>query len=229
MDSNFDFFALSKKKPDKNTSLFLGRVHSRNCQPLYLNDYSDRWNAYGTGYAWAIEVLLNQATLNSAPTETRYYPIIFIFRQYLEIRLKNLIINLNRYLHENENIFGHDLQKLWESSKKLLIQFYQDDENPLGDEEATKETIENLELNLIGKFVLEIHNLDPSSEALRYPISKKNKNSNFFNPQNAPLIDMNHFAENVLWLVMCLETIQCMIDEQYQERCAAAWDFEHRE
>ena len=213
------------KKPENDTSLFLGKIHSRNCQPLYLSDYSDRWNAYGTGYAWALKVLLNQATQRNYPTETHYYPIIFVFRQYLEIRLKNLIINLNEYLGENENIIDHNLEKLWASSNKLLIQFFKNDENSLADEEVSKEFHDDL--NLIGKFVLEIHKLDPTSQALRYPISKKNRNPNFFNSQHAPKIDMNHFSKNVHWVIDSLETLQYMIDEQYQKRCAAEWDSEH--
>lgn len=47
---------------------------------------------------------LIRTTLGLHPTEVHYYPILFVFRQYLEIRMKNLITNLNSYLREKVRI-----------------------------------------------------------------------------------------------------------------------------
>lgn len=75
------------------------------------------------------------------------------------------------------------------------------------------------DLELIRDFVTEISKVDPDSQSCRYP-SDRHGNP-FFNSGNAPIIDMNHFAKIVSWIISDLDTLQDMIDEQYQQRCAA--------
>jgi hypothetical protein len=74
------------------------------------------------------------------------------------------------------------------------------------------------DLNLIGKFILELHSIDPDAQSTRY--LENNSHLPFFSPKNSPIIDMNHFSEIVHWIITDLDTIQEMIDEQYQQRCA---------
>lgn len=206
------------QKPSKRTSLFLGTTRSHNCFRLHQN-YLDQWNAYAMGYEWALKGLLKQSTTPGLhPTEIHYYPILFIFRQYLEIRLKNLIINLNSYLGEKENYEGHDLKNLWNSCQKLIIKFFYDNEEESEEDPQIKTDFYN-DLNLIGKFILELHSVDRIAQSTRYPENKSRHP--FFNSENAPIIDMNHLSEIVLWIIRILDTLQDMIDEQYQQRCAA--------
>lgn len=214
MSLNFDL----PPKPVKGPSLFLGTTRSRNCFRLYQN-YSDQWNAYASGYVWALKGLLNQATTPGMyPTEVHYYPILFMFRQYLEIRLKNLIINLNSYLGEKEKYEHHNLLNLWKSCHKLVIKFFYDNAEDLVEDPQIKTDFYN-DLDMIGKFILDLHSVDPDAQSTRYP--EKKSRLPFFNSENAPIIDMNHFSEIVLWIINDLDTIQDMIDEQYQQRCAA--------
>jgi hypothetical protein len=205
-------------KPIKGTSLFQGKKRSRNNYHLYQNN-PDRWNDYSLGYKWAIKVLLIQATTpGSHPNEDHYYPILFVFRQYLELRLKNLIINLNSYLGEKENYTKqHNLKILWNSCHRLIIQFFSDNDDDLVEDPQIKADFYN-NLNLIGKFILELHSIDPDAQSTRYP--ENNAQHPFFCPKNSPIIDMNHFSEVVHWIITDLDTIQEMIDEQYQQRCA---------
>lgn len=56
--------------------------------------------------------------------------------------------------------------------------------------------------------------MDRDAQSTRYPENKSQHP--FFNSENAPTIDMNHFSKNVLWIIGVLDTFQEMIDEQYQ-------------
>jgi hypothetical protein len=193
-------------KPAKGTSLFRGTTRSRKSYRLYQNN-PDRWNDYSLGYKWALKVLLKQATtVGLHPNEDHYYPILFVFRQYLELRLKNLIINLNSYLGEKEICTNqHNLKILWNSCHRLIIKFFSDNDNDLEEDPQIKADFYN-DLNLIGKFILELHSIDPDAQSTRYP--ENNSHHPFFSPKNSPIIDMNHFSEIVHWIVTDLDTIQ---------------------
>ncbi|MDO9324768.1 MAG: hypothetical protein Q7T80_07390 [Methanoregula sp.] len=204
-------------KPAKGTSLFQGTKRSPNSYRLYQNN-PDRWNDYSLGYKWALKVLLKQATtVGMHPNEDHYYPILFVFRQYLELRLKNLIINLNSYLGEKENYKGHKLKILWNNCHRLIIKFFSSGDNDLEEDPQIEADFYN-DLKLIGKFILELNSIDEDAQSTRYPENKKQQP--FFSPKNSPIIDVNHFSEIVNWIVPVLDIIQEMIDEQYQQRCA---------
>jgi hypothetical protein len=201
-------------KPSQGTSIFKGSLLSRNsCR---LHKYGDQWDAYTYGWKWAIDVLLKEAKTGYHPTDVHYYPIFFVFRHYLEIKLKELIKSLHQYVHQEEKIVrGHNIDVLWIECKTLLIEFSKMDDSEEG---APDEEDANIaDFNLIEGFIKEISAIDPNSESFRYPVDKKGRFS--IDGDKVGAIDMNHFSDIAIWMSDYLEGVSVGIDEIYQQRC----------
>ena len=107
------------------------------------------------------------------------YPIVFLYRQYLELFMKDILKNYNKVIFldklddkesQLKKILGqHNLELIWEKIEELAIS--------IGSEFPTK--IEDMEmseiLNNTKKYIEEIENMDRKSFAFRYPSDKEDE------------------------------------------------------
>jgi len=83
-------------------------------------------------------------------------PILFCYRQYVELKLKEIIEKVHRFEETGDSYRRtHNIGQLWEAVKVDVIK-------NVADEEA--ESIEVVE-----RCLMEIHELDERGDALRYP------------------------------------------------------------
>jgi len=118
-------------------------------------------NAYAIGYKQAADFLVERISQERRYQDTLVYPIAFLYRQYLELRLKQLI-RIGSMLLEiplKANNLHHGIDKLWKQCRNIL-------ENIHPDENAN-------DLNGIEKYITEFAHTDPSSTAFRYPADKE--------------------------------------------------------
>ena len=91
------------------------------------------------------------------------YAAIFLYRQYIELTLKDLIISLADLSREekikNLKEYNHNLDILW----KDFVKVYSD---------VTGE-VNDTALNVVGKYVQEFHGIDKGSFSFRYPFTKE--------------------------------------------------------
>lgn len=93
----------------------------------------------------------------------------FIYRHFVELNIKYLYLRLS---HPDKDTFmdflkhGHDLQKLWNELKPVIIE---------------KEKIYHCSANLkiVEKYIIDIHKFDKKSEKLRYPIDRNLRPTNY--------------------------------------------------
>ncbi len=72
------------------------------------------WNKYSTGYLKAGRALLEYIMINRSERDYLVYPLIFAFRHYLELRLKELTLRAGLLQGEPETIAKeHRLEHLW--------------------------------------------------------------------------------------------------------------------
>lgn len=123
----------------------------------------DRWAVYATGYKDAADILVEHIMTKQYHQDFLVYPIMFMYRQYLELMVKNLIRRAWILLDEKESddLGGHDIKRYWELCQKLLNRV------------APGDSVEAL--NHIGRLIREFCEYDPSSFAFRYPVSKPDK------------------------------------------------------
>jgi hypothetical protein len=132
-----------------------------------LNFMRPSFDLYATGYLQAAERLVEHVVATQQNQDTLVYPITFLYRQYLELRLKQ-ILKEGRILLEEKQVIpnGHDLRPLWREVKRICDKVF---------EEPDGKSLEEFEY--VSHIVKEFVALDKISFAFRYPIDKKGKNS----------------------------------------------------
>lgn len=117
----------------------------------------DSWCIYTDGFKRAAELLITNVE-STHEINTVIFPILALYRQYVELSLKE-IIAYGQYLEEHDvQQGGHDLKNLWVTAKSYIKKHYQD--------------FGKGQLGRIEQLVCELYQLDPTSEATRYPFVK---------------------------------------------------------
>ena len=116
------------------------------------------WN----GYKKAGAALVEECSRNASSRRFLIYPILFCYRQGLELAMKWIVIHYGGCAGVSaEDIFHHDLWQLWRACKTVVLKVGLD-----GD------TDDEDDLEVAEKIVKEFHDLDKTSLALRYPYDK---------------------------------------------------------
>ncbi|MFA6364085.1 hypothetical protein [Methanoregula sp.] len=204
------------------TSLFRGSSLSQKSRRL--NDFDDipPWRFLSFGWKWAIDVLLKEAKTGVCSSDC-CYPVLYVFRQYLEIKLKELIITLELSLHskkigedELKAQYGHNIKKLWDYCDKLLMEWLSNLESEKDYSECNSRNLEDFKR--VKLYINEIYEKDPQSFAYRYPqIAEKYT------------VDLNHFYENAMWVSEYLEGVSDWIEtiQDLENECCANFDDEY--
>lgn len=118
------------------------------------------WDIYAAGYKDAADALVMALAERKAPLDSVVYPLVFLYRQGLELQLK-LILPLARRLAGKEAVANHrhGLMPLWDELHRHLQQL-----NP-------REY--NEELPALEDFIRQLDTVDSGSFAFRYPTTKK--------------------------------------------------------
>jgi hypothetical protein len=145
--------------------------------------------SYSQAYIEAADRLVQ--TLDKRSSDTLTLPIVFLYRHYVELTLKDLIIQGNKKYNkpltkiQQGILVRHRIDLLWQELKPLLQQAHSAEKS---------EEIEAVEACL-----LEFSNVDESSFSFRYPVDKKNNPTLKNNPHLRALeyIDVRHLAEKM--------------------------------
>ena len=117
----------------------------------------DSWCIYADGFKHAAELLIANVK-DTYEINTVIFPILALYRQYVELTLKE-IIAYGQYIDgHGVQQGGHDLKQLWGTTRAHIRNHYSNYEKD--------------QLDRIEQLICELHNLDPSSEATRYPFIK---------------------------------------------------------
>lgn len=144
--------------PGPNEMLFKSDIdcHNNAC----LNVGRMTLGRYAGYYRDAADLLVEDVIQRHAILDALIYPIVFLYRQYLELTLKE-IIDTARQLEEHKSGFSHThkIVPLWREAKRLLLQHY-----------AGKLP---KEVDYLDPCMEEFDKHDPQSFAFRYPVDKE--------------------------------------------------------
>ena len=174
-----------------------------------LNYLPDDWELYVIGYKHAAEVLVAYIVEKHSEQDTLVFPIVFLYRQYLELRLKRLITDGSQLLDvEKDFPKTHELGNLWGDCKKILSKL--EPKIPKEDLEAVEDAIK------------QFTNIDPSSETFRYPIHKDGRR---LLPPEIKYINLRNLAEVMDKIVHFLDSASMMISVylDYKADMEAEW------
>lgn len=111
------------------------------------------------GYKKAADLMVIQATKNSSDRDFLVFPIIFNYRQFLELSLKYLLDSYGHYEGIKANWKSHDLAFLWSEFGAMLQAFN------VSDPDNTDPVVK--------KIIAEFSKIDPDSYSYRYPVDTK--------------------------------------------------------
>jgi len=155
----------------------------------YLDLYRDPTEAYIAGYKEAGDSLVKLATDRNGTADTLVYPIVFLYRHYIELRLKALLHDGCRLLEcEYKPIFAHLLSDLWTKVRAILVELWPDEN------QANLEAMDSL--------IAQYDQLDPRSTTFRYPMDFKGNHSIKL---QSPRVDLKHLKDVVEAMSIILE------------------------
>lgn len=111
------------------------------------------------GYKEAGDAAVKRALAPYAIRDAIVFPIVFLYRQYIELCLKQALASFGSDASEERLWKTHDLSDLWCHYKEMLINF-----GMWSGEDADCS---------VERCVLEFATVDPKSEAFRYPFDTK--------------------------------------------------------
>lgn len=123
------------------------------------------WDSYSRAYKDAADVLVEHIENICSPSDDLVYPIMFLYRHFLELTLKKLIIKMKVYdqdLQLPENLYNeHRLNNLWCRCEEFLLKVLPD---------LTAKDKDDLKQ--IDRIINEFCRLDQKSTEFRYPDGK---------------------------------------------------------
>jgi hypothetical protein len=123
-----------------------------------LNYMNDHMGTYIRGYKRAGDLLVNHVKETHTNQDILVYPIVFLYRQYIELQLKEIIRDGFRLLDINQGIpTHHNIDKLWKHCLGIIKKIWP---------AQTKEVAD------IGDYITQFSDIDPGSYAFRYPTNK---------------------------------------------------------
>ena len=118
------------------------------------------WGLYVSGYKEAADSIVDNA--EEFGVDLLVYPVLFLYRHFLEIGLKYDLIVLRRYFREPPKLpTHHRLDILWQEIRSLS-------EREWNSEEHTEY------YDAMGHRINEFQQVDNQSFAFRYPVTKQN-------------------------------------------------------
>lgn len=160
---------------DKKKSLFSKRKDWWNLARLDIRDDTEGFAIYSKGYKDAADRLVEYTQTDKTSINFLVFPILFLYRHYLELALKEIIIAANRFLEKEHNVAkSHNIMHLWEKVKGLISDVDLD--------------IPSNEMNAVENQISQFYKLDESSMTFRYPVNKQGRIfenlSDYINIQN---------------------------------------------
>jgi hypothetical protein len=159
LESSYSFMPELPRMPGPDDRLFGPQQDVANNGAL-VNWPSSAWSLYASSYKEAGDVLVNKVESRSSGHDVLVYPILFLYRQYLELYLKLSIRTVRIFLDEGREIpTGHKIEQLWEHLDGLYRRAFPDQSTDA--------------LDQTGRLIREFAVVDPQSTAFRYPVDLK--------------------------------------------------------
>ena len=162
-----------------------------------LNFMCDMSTGYIEGYLRAADRLVQHVADTAEDQDFFVYPIAFMYRQHIELQLKQIIDTGRRLLtNEGGQPVHHKLHDLWSSAKGVLRQIWNSKPDPP-------------EFELIDNFIDQFSRVDAGSTAFRYP-TQRDGNSSL---QGVHHINLRNLADCVHSFSGFLDGIASELDE----------------
>jgi len=158
---------------------------------------------YIDGYKRAADLLVQNVLETAIDQDVLVYPISFLYRQYIELQLKDVIRESRILLGEGSSFLGsHDIKNLWGVASQLMKKIITGVDSTVGG------YITKQDLAIINEVISNFAVIDPDSIAFRYPEDKVGKNT----MQELTHINIRKLAEQIHELAVRLEKFDLVVN-----------------
>ena len=157
------------------------------------------FSSYASGYKRSADILIEHIRQQESDQDLLVYPVIFLYRHYIELMLKAIITIGQRVEGCDVQIPPHHkLENLWDDAKKIIRTHFPEADNPA---------------SIVGNQILEFAKLDNSGEECRYPVLKSGEPS----LEQLDKIDLENFSQVIDRISVYLDTTYSMLHDYLQE------------
>jgi hypothetical protein len=154
------------------------------------------WGGYAEGYKEAADIIVKSVKDDRRHIDMLVFPIVFLYRQHIELRLKGLIQQAQALLDKPQDFpRTHNLSTLWEQCRSLV-------------EEALPQ-FEVDEFQQIQPCIDDFCVVDPGSDSFRYPVDRNGNDS----LPNIVYINLRKIEETVTEVAGSLEAISLTLTQ----------------
>lgn len=150
--------------PEKGVSLFQSSVDGSCIASVYPDN-----DIRALGFKEAADILVNIAVKEPSYADYLVYSVGYLYRMYIELRLKTIIKSAKRVSRT-----GHNLEELWKEAKPIM--------------ESSSQFFDDQELEAVEEKIQEYFRIDPSSDAFRYSTNRKGEPT----LEDIPTVDLRH-------------------------------------
>ncbi len=189
---SYQFTGSGPHRPERGLKLF-SPSGSRD-RDASIGHHDVNWDVYCAAYRQGADVLvdhfLQRQNNYSVEYESQAFAIIFLYRHYLELRLKELFIAYGHLQGESIDIGGHRLINLW---RKVHERASKDSEEDAPEVEE--------DMSVLEEIISQFDAIDPVSEVFRYPVLKDCKTVTLPEIQ----VDMERLRDVMQWVSYLME------------------------
>ena len=169
---------------------------------LNLKHAENSWGLYADGYKEAADVLCERVFETGRHADLFIYPIAFLYRHYLELRIKEIIIAGRALLDQTPDFeHVHKLDVLWCSCRKILEEVWPG--SPRNDLDAVEDCVR------------QFSQVDRESMSFRYPVTKDG-NATLPNLQHINIRNLQEVMARISLLLECAsDAISDYLDHKY--------------
>lgn len=158
-------------------------------------------NLYAAGYKRAADLLVEHG-VTYGEQHILVYPIIFLYRQYIELRLKDITRNGYRLLGIPKHLplghpTGHTIDEYWRECRGILEKVDEDEYKRLREDERNKY---KSDLDALQEGINRFSEWDPNSQASRFPTDKKG-NTSTLDPSSINFISLKELMQRISYLL----------------------------
>ena len=166
--------------PQMGQKVFISSGHPKEYAHIAWGNIGSQFYGYIVGYKEAADTIIQHALVkgDNRTLDTTVYPACFLYRQYLELTLKDIYLsNSKETIQEKEKTLRgcqHNLRKIWAKAKELIIDDFSDGDKVI--------------LKAVESYINQFADEDSNSFTFRYPVTKDldpvHKNEKIINLKN---------------------------------------------
>jgi len=166
-----------------------------------LNFQQDMSHGYIEGYKRAADTLVNTIIDTGRDQDYLVYPIVFLYRQHIELLLKNTIYLGNKLLgNKSDHPHHHQLNNLWLIVISMTKSIFNEDDSP--------------DFKFVSHVINELCKADPDSFSFRYHKDKDGAKTN----SNIVHVNLRHLGETINEVSVILDSIHTAFDFKLDDK-----------